>query len=457
MAASVNLDWLESARDRAGPRYAAIVGSLEAAIRAGDLHPGDRLPPQRAAALHLGLDLTTVTRAYGEAQARGLIESTVGRGAFVRALPADDESGVVDLSMNLPPPPEGLSLAALLAETTTAILGKADASILMAYHPGFGTPGQRAAGARWLAPSLGQIPAERVLVSPGAQAALAAICGLLFRPGDAVAADALTYPGFVAVARQMGLRLIACPGDADGLNAGALDALCGREPIKAVYLTPTLHNPTAVVMPETRRRALVKVAAARNLKIIEDDPYSRLLDAPPPALAALAADRTFHVATLAKCLSPGLRIAYVACPAAFVEPLAQVLRTVALMPPPLMAAVATRWVQEGAAERLLAAVRTETRARRAIADEVLPQAAGPAESLHVWLPLASTAAAERLRLSAQQRGLALVTADAFAVGDDHPAGARISLGGPSSRAVLRTALQSLAALAGAQVRSSLVV
>jgi DNA-binding transcriptional MocR family regulator len=457
MTSDAPLDWLDRARGRPGPLYAAILAALGEAIRAGELQPGDRLPAQRAAATRLGVDLTTMTRAYGEASARGLIESTVGRGAFVRKLAADDEAGLVDLSMNLPPPPDGLSLGGLIAETAAAILAKADASILMAYHPGFGGPGQRAAGARWIAPTAGEVSPERILVAPGAQTALAAVCATLLEAGDTVVADPLTYPGFLSIARQQGLRLLPCPADDQGLEGAAFAELCARERPKAVYLVPTLQNPTATIMPEERRREIARLAVAHNVWIIEDDPYGRLLDAPPPAFAALAPERTFHVATLAKCLSPGLRIAYIACPQAFVEQLAHALRTLALMPPPLMAAVATRWINEGVAERLLAAVRSEARARRAIAAEVLPMARGPAESIHVWLPLAGAAASERLRLGAQDRGLALVTADAFATGQDYPAGARISLGGPASRSVLKTALQALNALTQAGERRPLVV
>ncbi|RYF92432.1 MAG: GntR family transcriptional regulator, partial [Caulobacteraceae bacterium] len=108
-----------------GPRYRAIVDGLAEAIRQGDLHPGERLPPQRALAAGLGVDLTTVTRAFSEAQARGLIEGAVGRGTFVRATAAELDAARVDLSMNLPPPPDGKSLGQEMAQAAQAILGRA--------------------------------------------------------------------------------------------------------------------------------------------------------------------------------------------------------------------------------------------------------------------------------------------------------------------------------------------
>lgn len=437
--------WLDDVAEFSGPAYVRIAKALEQAIRAGELHPGERLPPQRMVAQRLGVDLTTVTRAYSAARDRGLLEGTVGRGTFVKAPGAEEDVGLVDLGMNLPPPPEGLSLRALLRDTVASILERSDPAVLMAYHPGFGSIGQRAAGAQWIAPCVGAIDAERVLVSPGAQSALAALLLMLCRPGDAVVTEPLTYPGFIRLAETAGVRLLACPTDAEGVIPEELARLCSTQRPKALYLVPTMQNPTASTMSEARRQAIARVAPD-DLWIIEDDPYSRLIEGPLPAIAALRPDRTFHISTLAKCLSPGLRIAYVACPQGWTQPFAEALRATALMPSPLMAATATRWIREGLAQSLLEGVRREARARRAIAAEVLPTAFGDPGSIHVWLPLEGEVASERLRLRGQERGLALVTAEAFAVLPEHPAGARISLGGPGSRGVLGKALRSLADL-----------
>ncbi|WP_374472167.1 PLP-dependent aminotransferase family protein [Phenylobacterium sp.] len=437
--------WLDRV-ERRGPLYLALADALAAAIREGELHPGDRLPPQRAVADRLGVDFTTVTRAYTVARERGLVEGTVGRGTFVRARAAEDEAGLVDLTMNLPPPPEGLSLARLLQETTAAVLQRTDAAALMAYHPGAGTLGQRAAGAAWLAPVLGQVAPERILVSPGAQAGLAAVLSAVCRPGGALVAEPLSYPGVKTLAAQLGLTLLPCPVDEAGLRPDALDRLCAEYGPAALYLVPAMQNPTAATLGEARRREIARVAEARGLWIVEDDPYSRLAEAPVPAIAALAPERTVYVGTLAKTLTPGLRTAYVAAPAALLEPIGHALRALALMPAPLMTAVVTSWIREGVAETLLAAVRAEARARRALAAEALPDALGAAESPHVWLPLPEAWSPERVREAAQARGLALVAADAFATGPEHPNGLRISLGGPGKRAVLQRALGEVARL-----------
>lgn len=450
--------WLKRLVRDGRPIYLGIVAALDAAVREGELQPGDQLPPQRTVAGLLGVDFTTVTRAYAAARRRGLVEAAVGRGTFVRARAADDEAGLIDLSMNLPPPPDGISLAACLKETVAAILDRTDAATLMAYHPGAGTLGQKAAGAAWLAPCLGDIAPERVLVCPGAQSALAALLAALVPRGGGLVVDPLTYPGIKALAAALGLRLLPCAIDGEGVLPDALERLCRQERPAAIYLIPTLQNPMAFTLGVERRRAVAELARAHDLQIIEDDPYSRLLDAPPPALASFAPERAFHLATLSKTLSPGLRTAFLACPPGpAADRVQQSLRALALMPAPLMAAVAASWIREGVADRLLAGVRREARARRALAAGLLPAARGAPEGVHLWLPLPEAWPPERLHRAAQDRGLSLVTAEAFATGETWPGGVRISLGGPAKRAVLAQALSAVAALLNDAPTARLVV
>lgn len=438
--------WIDEVRRGQGPVYAALAQALEAAIRDGRLHPGDRLPPQRTVAMRLGVDLTTVTRAYSLAKERGLIEGAVGRGSFVRRPPETEDPVLVDLSMNLPPPPLGLNLSAMLRETADDILRAADASVLMAYSAGAGTPGQRAAGAQWLAPCLGKTAPDSVLIAPGAQAAVAATFAALLKRGDKVVVEALTYPGVIGIARTLGLALLPCPTDGDGMLPDALETLCAAQRPAAIYLIPSLQNPTTSTMPSARRQAVADIARRAGAWIVEDDPYSLLMASAPPAVATLAPERTVYVGTLAKTLSPGLRVAYIAAPPACIDRVATSLRALAVMPAPLMTAVATRWIQEGQAQALLGAVRAEAAERRALATRLLPTALGGPETIHVWLPLPDARSEQALVTAAQARGLALVSSQAFAAGGDHGFGARISFGGPARRAVLEKGLRAVAAL-----------
>src|ERR1700742_3404368 len=111
-------DWRPDLSHSDKPRYLAIADAIGDDVAAGKLVIGDRLPPQRKLAKRLDIDFTTVARGYVEAQKRGLIESKVGQGTFVRSRPKPRRPAAVlafaprpvDLSMNLPPEPDDAEL-----------------------------------------------------------------------------------------------------------------------------------------------------------------------------------------------------------------------------------------------------------------------------------------------------------------------------------------------------------
>lgn len=444
-------DWTPRLDAAQGPIYLAIADAIGTDIAKGELRAGERLPTHRALAERLGVDLTTVTRAYAEARRRGLVEASVGRGTFVRAPApmATEPSGGVDLGMNLPPQPTDPSLRELLQQGFARLLAGADARMLT-YRSGAGSPEERAAGATWLRPTLGAVDPERVLLAPGAQPALLAALGAVAAAGEVVLTDRLTYPGLRCAAAQLGLRLVAVAGDAEGMLPAALDAACRDSAAKALYCTPTIHNPTAVTMPPARRHEIAGLARRHGLSILEDDAYGLLPSAPLPAIASLAPEISVHIATVSKVLSPALRVAYVVAPdARWATRLSVALRAAVLMTSPLLAGLVTAWIADGTAGAVVAAIRRESAARQRIAREILPADAIDAhpEGLHLWLRL--PARWDRLAFVAhlrRQGGLAVVPSDAFAIGDAPPPGAvRVSLGAAPDRESLRQALRAVAA------------
>lgn len=442
--------WIPDVAGRDGPIYLSVVEAMAEAIAAGDLRPGERLPTHRALAQALGVDLTTVTRAYAEARRRGLLDATVGRGTFVRpaAAPARPaEAGPVDLAMNLPPLPA--DLPERLQQSLARLIGQADPASLLSYRSGAGTAEERAAGAAWLRPSLGEVDPARLVVSPGAQPALLAALGLLAEPGELILADGLTYPGLRSAAAQRGLRLLGLPADAQGLDPEALAAACREHRPKALYCIPTMQNPTAVTMPAERRQAIAAVLRRHGLPVIEDDAYGLLPARPIPALASFAPELAIHIATLSKVLSPALRLAYVTAPdAAATGRLAAALRANVLMASPLLTGLVTAWHGDGTSGAVLAGIRSEAAARQALARDILPASLIQAhpEGLHLWLRLpAPWDRRDFIAHLRRERGLAAVPSDAFAVGPaPAPDAVRLALGAAPTRAALEHALRAVA-------------
>ncbi|MFL5279558.1 MAG: PLP-dependent aminotransferase family protein, partial [Rhodopila sp.] len=371
--------WIPRIAGTDGPIYLAIADGIGAAIAAGELHAGDRLPTHRALADALGIDLTTITRAYAEARRRGLLQATVGRGTFVRApsqgspVRGKGHEGAIDLGMNLPPTPTDPPLQDFLQQGLSRLLAGANTAGLLTYRPGAGTAQERQAGAAWLRPTLGEVDPARVLVCPGAQPALLATLGMLAGPGDTVLTDTLTYPGIRGAAAQLGVQLIGVVADAEGMLPEALEAACREIRPKALYCVPTIHNPTTVTMPLLRRQAIADMMRRYNLPIVEDDAYGLLPSTPLPAIASLAPEISFHIATVSKVLSPALRVAFVVAPdTRQAVRLCVALRANVLMASPLLTGLLSAWIQDGTARMVVSAIRRESAARQRITREMLP-------------------------------------------------------------------------------------
>jgi DNA-binding transcriptional MocR family regulator len=439
--------WLPRLAGNKGPRFLQIADALQAAVVDGSLKPGDRLPPQRQLAARLGVDLTTVTRAYDEARRRNLLEGRGARGTYVAA-PKVELTPILDLSMNTPPPPDGVDFDDLLKQGLAQVLLGTDNALLMTYHLGGGSDSDRKAGARWLAPMFGHLHAGQLLVCPGAQAAIAASILALTAPGDVILAEPASYPGLRAAATGFGRRLVAVEADEHGMVPAMLEGACRQHQPGLIYLNPTLQNPTTVTMPEHRRRELAGIAQRCNVRIVEDDPYWRLADAAPPPIATFAPEHVVYISTLSKCLTPGLRVAF----ALMRDPQARerflvALRSFALMVAPLTAALATQWIFDGSADRLLEGVRKEARLRHRMARDILAgRYSGVGDGLHAWLALPAYWTAAQLARAADSEGIAVTPGEAFATGEEVVNAIRISLGSIEDRARLRAGLQRLSAL-----------
>ena len=194
---------------------------------------------------------------------------------------------------------------------------------------------------------------EHVLVTTGGQQVLELMCRVFVDPGDVVIAEGPTYPGMVPtlMAHQADVRQIDT--DADGMRIDLLEEELarldreGRVP-KLIYTIPSFHNPAGVTMSEDRRRRLVEIAAARNLVVLEDNPYGRLRfeGEPLPTLAELDAGRghVVYLGTFSKILAPGLRLGYAVAPQAIAAKLNLAKQGIDLCSSPLSQMLAARFV-----------------------------------------------------------------------------------------------------------------
>ncbi len=457
--------WTPDLRGRKGPVYLAIAEALAEDAAGGRVPSGARLPTHRELALRLGVTVGTVTRAYAEAARRGLVTGEVGRGTFACGSPTPFGEGespagaFVDLSLNHPPP-LGESRGGALSRALLALSQRRDFRALLDYSPDGGAPAHRAAGAAYIGLTGLSARAEQVLVSSGSQHALTAVLTALAQPGDVVLTENLTYPGMKALGALLHLRLQGLAMDEKGLRPDALESACRTSAAKLVYLIPTIHNPTGVVMPEERRREIARIVRAHDLVVIEDDVHGLLAEAAPAPLAAFAADRTCYVAGTAKTLAPGLRTSFVLAPPQFVGRIASGIRATAWMAAPLTAEIVAQWVADGTAEAIVKRRREEARARQKLAASALGGFHYDAHptSNHLWLHLPDPWRSEGFADEARRRGVGVTPSQAFLVGrGTAPHAVRVCLGAARDRSELERSLVTLAGVLAGPGQSGPVI
>lgn len=417
-------------------RYKTLVDTFAAEIREGRLAPGTRLPTHRKLAAREGVALGTASRVYAELEAMGLVSGETGRGTFVREtlLPRDlgidayeTAADLTDLNFNYPalPGQAGMLRAALRQLATTG-----DPESLLRYQPHGGRMSERATVARHLEDRGLAVDPAQVAIVAGAQHGLATTAMALLQPGDVVAVDALTYPGFKLLAQAQHLELAPLPAAGAGPDLDALEALCRRRRVRAVYVMPTLHNPLGWVMSASRRRQMVALARRHGLLLIEDAAYAFLAADPPPPLAVLAPETTVYVSGLSKNVATGLRVGFVAAPLAWMPKIERAIRTTTWNTPAVMTAIACGWLEDGTVARLESEKRADAMRRQAIATDALAglRCVRHPASYFLWLTLAEEVRADRVAKALLAERIAVSTAEPFATTAHVPHALRLALG-----------------------------
>ncbi|PJG51468.1 hypothetical protein CVM73_30760 [Bradyrhizobium forestalis] len=351
----------------------------------------------------------------------------------------------IDLARNFPPP--GPLIRNRLALAFDG-LERADIAGAIRFPRFNGTVRDRSAAAGWVARRLRAAPdQERIILSNGTQSTLLMLLASLVQPGNILLTEELTYAAMKPISSLLGIKLSPIKMDHEGVIPDVLDDACiklGSE-VRALYCMPTLHNPTAATMSVERRTAVAEIARRHNLWIFEDDIYGVLPEIAPPPLQTFAPERTWYVFGLSKSLAAQLRVAYTVAPT---EGMAREVfwpgvKTTNWMVAPLIAEIATLWLEQSAVEPLLESVRRETNARQDILRNSLPSwtIRVPPFCYHVWLELPEDLSAKDFELAARRRGVSITTGDSFSpTSGGFSARFRIGIGSPSDHQSLRAGL-----------------
>ncbi len=465
--------WLPRLEGRAGPRYRAIADALQQDIQEGRLPQGSRLPTHRDLAWRLGVTVGTVTRAYVEAERRGLISGEVGRGTYVRPLtpdyperriedsaaarPGQNAPAFVDLAGNEPPPaPLANEIGAALASVAT----DPELPELLRYRPSQGMRRHREAAQSWVARFGVEAPVERIVPTNGAQHAILLACSAAMRTGDVLLTEALTFFGIKSIARVLGLRLHGVEADEGGLSPAALDAAIRATGARALYAIPTLQNPTNVSMDEARRREIAAVCRRHEVVVIEDDIYNFLLETPLAPLHTYLPELSIYVTNLSKSVAPALRVGYLVGPQPLVDASLIAMRASTIMSSPLLQETAARLILDGTAWRNAVAIRAEVAARQVMAGRILGsyELHRQPTAMHIWLQLPEPWRREAFAAETKRRGVGVAAADVFATGrQSMPHAVRVSVSAANSRDELAVGLNVLAEILGSETGAHLPI
>ncbi len=463
------------------PVYQQIATQLRLQIETGEVAAGTRLPAIRSLASVLGVNRDTVSMAYESLSAAGLVQSTVGRGTFVRPERAEGEQVAVALSAQVeqllhfdagrpryPAFDGAVSLNSLVPDPALYpieafrqclehVLDGGGAELFL-YGDTQGHLGLRDAIAERLREAQISVTANEIVLCHGASQGIALAVRLFAAQGDTIAVESPTYHNVLGTLVSFGVRAAEVPMNADGPDLEALDQLLARPEVKAFYTIPTFHNPMGTTTSLVHRRALLRVAARHGKPIIEDafEADLRLRGKPVPALAALdESGIVVHLSSFSKSLFPGVRTGALAARGSAVEGLVALKHASDLADSPMLQAAMEEFVRAGHYDRHLSRLRPILRSRldcmlEALA-ELMPegtQVTEPEGGYQVWVELPFEVDTRDLLADAARAGVLFAPGSHFLPDRGPSRGMRLTIA-QAHNADIRRGIEALAQVAAA--------
>lgn len=412
----------DSTQDRR-PVYRQIADQIQAQIEATRLAAGQKLPPIRDLARDLGVNRDTVALAYEALAEAGMVESSVGRGTFVRDhglsgargatfdpvfSPLTDRlvaferarprfgsaNGAVPMHALIPDP--SLYPIDAFRRTLNRALQEGGPELLL-YGGPQGDPRLRSALAERLRRASLDVTPQEIVLCHGASQGISLALRVFAAPGDVVALEEPTYNNVLAAAFGLGIETAPVPMRETGVDLAGLERTLARPEVKAFYSIPTFHNPMGTTTSLAHRQSVLEIARRHGVPIIEDgyEMDLRFTGRSVPPLAGL--DRSglvVHLFSFSKSLFPGARVGAISARGRTVDALIALKQSSDLSDAlPIQVALAA-FLENGDYDRHLTRMRRVLRERRdaligALESEDLDGArwTTPEGGYQVWLEL----------------------------------------------------------------------
>ena len=350
-------------RDSELPIYVQISNAITQLVNSGLLAAGQKIPGSRTLAGALGVHRKTINMAFDELLQQGYLEGIPQKGTFIpKSIPKLEPRQLISenvLSINeraafsfkrheklkfpFLTPKSGLILDEGLPDlrlspiqeiqrTYRNVLSRTYNLKHWSYGSPFGDEGLREEYARYLRSTRGlSVEAENVLITRGSQMAIFLAASLVLKKGSKVAVGHLNYQTANHTLEHFGAKLLGVPIDHEGIDTNAIEDICKRDKLTAVYVTPHHHHPTTATLTAERRIHLLQLATAYGFAIIEDDYDYDFHYERSPLLPLASSDHDGHVlyiGGISKVVSPALRIGFLVGPKDFIASAAYYRRIV---------------------------------------------------------------------------------------------------------------------------------
>lgn len=458
------MSWKPDIKNVSGPLYKTLAKMLEEDIKSGKLMPGTKLPPQRELADYLDINLSTVFRAFKLCEQRGLICASVGNGTFVSSdaganhylSPNPEHMNIIEMGAILP----NAEPNKLLVEYMQKMLSEPGAEKLFQYGFAGGGSWQKDAAVKWIEKTRLIADPDSIIFSAGAQNALSAILASLFKAGDKIGTDPLTYPGIKTVAKMLGIQLVPIEWKDNEITEEGLVNACKNDKIKGLYIIPDYHNPTTHTMSLKTRKMIADIARKQDIIIIEDAINSLLSDNPLQPVAAFAQERTIYIISLSKCISPGLRLAYICAPQEYSKEIGAGIYNQNITVPPLLLELSARLIHTKKADSIVTDRRLYTKQQNEIVNRYLNkyEVLGDEYCPFRFIRLPETFTGKSFEICARNEGVQVYSGERFLVGNSKmPSAVRISVTAAKNTAEFEDGIRILARILESEDKSEILL
>lgn len=324
-----------------GPLYARLAEALRTAIARGDIPPDTRLPAERQLAKSLNVSRSTVVSAYDVLYSEGLVSRRRGSGTWVEPQQAAQvrrshmhQVWVPQAALRtiVDDPGNAIPFTASTVDRLTdglpqEVFNLTGAEVLhhrLYFEIPEGLPELRAAVAALYDEAGLPTETEQIVITAGAQEAIALVATAHLSRGDLAIIESPTYPGAIDALSLCGAVLRGVRVDRNGADVESIERTAAQSHVGLMYLTPTFHNPTGTLMPSSQRESLGRVIDRWNIPVIDDGSLMWLshgTSVPPPLAAFAQQAPVYSVGSMSKLFWGGIRIGWVRCPIEGVGPI----------------------------------------------------------------------------------------------------------------------------------------